>query len=263
MSKILIRSGGDLASGIAASLFRSGHTLLITELKKPATVRRTVAFSEAVYTGQTKVEDIKASSCKSSKRIEFIQNKNEIPVIIDRELKSLDYFSPDFLVDARMLKRNVEYELDKGFKVIGLGPGFVVGENCHYAVETMRGKNLGKIIKKGSPQDDTGVPGVIEGKTEERVLRSPDEGIMTHHKKIGDRLRKDELISEINGKNIRSPFNGVLRGLIHPSYFVKKGMKIGDVDPRTNRKLCFSISDKALTIGKAVLNLIEQGESNK
>ena len=53
-----------------------------------------------------------------------------------------------------------------------------------------------------------------------------------------------------------APFDGVLRGLIHPSVDVTPGMKIGDLDPRADPAYCFTVSDKALAIGGGVLEAI-------
>ncbi|HRQ23283.1 MAG TPA: hypothetical protein PLF42_07630, partial [Anaerolineales bacterium] len=55
---------------------------------------------------------------------------------------------------------------------------------------------------------------------------------------------------------ISAPFDGVLRGLIHPSINASKGMKIGDIDPRNDSSACFLVSDKALAVGGGVLEAV-------
>ena len=50
-SLVLIRGGGDLATGVAIRLIRSGLRVVVTELPQPLAVRRTVSFAEAVYSG--------------------------------------------------------------------------------------------------------------------------------------------------------------------------------------------------------------------
>ena len=59
---------------------------------------------------------------------------------------------------------------------VGLGPGFVAGEDVDYVVETMRGHNLARIITKGAAMPNTGVPGIIGGFGKERVLHAPAAG---------------------------------------------------------------------------------------
>jgi xanthine dehydrogenase accessory factor len=50
--------------------------------------------------------------------------------------------------------------------------------------------------------------------------------------------------------------SGVIRGLLREGVSAKKGMKVGDIDPRGKRELCFSISEKARAIGGGVLEAI-------
>ncbi len=263
MRLILIRGGGDLASGVSACLFRAGYYVFITEQRNPASVRRKVSFSEAVYDGKTVVEGISAKLADNPLALKKIMDEGYIPVIVDPNINTLDHFSIDFLVDARMMKRKVKYELEDGYKIIGLGPGFEVGLNCDYAVETMRGTTLGDVIYQGSPIEDTGIPGVIGGRSGDRVLRAPAKGVMSHYKEIGDFVKEGDLISEVDGSRVIAPFDGVIRGLIHPSFSVTHGMKIGDVDPRNDPELCFKISDKALKIGGAVLKIVQENAENK
>jgi len=258
MGLVIIRGGGDLASGVAACLFRAGYKVLITEQSLPASVRREVSFSEAVYDGQTKVEEIRASFAESPENIHEILDRSEIPVIVDPDLETMKHFPAEFLVDARMMKRKVEYDLSTDITIIGLGPGFEAGVNCNFAIETMRGLTLGEVIYQGSPLKDTGIPGEIGDRSFERVLRAPSDGRMTHYKNIGDQVKAGELIAEVGGNEATAPFNGVIRGLIHPDFIVTEGMKIGDVDPRNDVELCFKISDKALKIGESVLKIVDE-----
>ncbi|MDH3674203.1 MAG: molybdenum hydroxylase, partial [Anaerolineae bacterium] len=74
--------------------------------------------------------------------------------------------------------------------------------------------------------------------------------------KIGDLVRQDQLIATVGAHKIQAPFDGALRGLIHPTVKAKAGLKIGDLDPRGQVEHCFTISDKSLAIGGAVLEAI-------
>ena len=56
--KVLIKGAGDLASGIACRLHHCGMDVVMTEIGIPTTVRRTVAFSPAIYEGKAEVEGI-------------------------------------------------------------------------------------------------------------------------------------------------------------------------------------------------------------
>jgi xanthine dehydrogenase accessory factor len=76
------------------------------------------------------------------------------------------------------------------------------------------------------------------------------------HAEIGQLLKSGDLIASIDGHELRAPFDGVLRGLIHPSVEVSAGMKIGDIDPRNDPSYCWRVSDKALAIGGGVLEAL-------
>jgi xanthine dehydrogenase accessory factor len=259
---IVLRGGGDLASGIALRLHRAGFQLVILELEKPLAVRRMVSFSEAVYEGTQTVEGTKAR-LTSPDQIQVTIEAGEIPVLIDPRadmLRNSFLTSPQstFVVDARLLKTAPE---PLGVNIplhIGLGPGFIAGENCHAVIETHRGHTLGRVYWSGSSQADSGEP---EGDPR-RVLRASHAGTMIAHATIGDHLDEGQLIAEIEPDDgsekfsIISPFQGILRGLIRPEVKVTRGMKIGDVDRRNIPAMYSLVSDKALAVAGGVLEAL-------
>lgn len=256
---IVVRGGGDLASGVALRLHRCGLRLLITELPQPLVVRRKVAFAEAVFTGEIEVEGAAARhvpDIEAARRAfgEFV------PVLVDPELQSLQELNrlghPAVVVDARMTK-NPPLEMPPlAALVIGLGPGFVPGKNCHVAIETNRGHNMGRVLWDASPEPDTGVPESVIGRGAERVLRSPADGLLAVRVEIGDHVEAGEVVADVDGQPVRAAFDGVVRGLVHAGSSVTRGLKIGDIDPRDDRKDCFTVSDKSLAVGGAVLEAI-------
>ena len=69
---IIVRGGGDLASGVIHRLHRCGYRVLILECEKPSAIRRKVAFCEAVYDGTAAVEGILCrNASKSGKQGKF------------------------------------------------------------------------------------------------------------------------------------------------------------------------------------------------
>ncbi|MFZ0535109.1 MAG: selenium-dependent molybdenum cofactor biosynthesis protein YqeB [Anaerolineales bacterium] len=256
---VLIRGGGDLASGVAFRLYKSGFKVVITELPKPLAVRRLASFCEAIYNGEMTLEGIVAkrvNEIDDPLRILQLLSKGRIPVIIDPEGKSIQAVHPTVIVDARMLKAAPEAFKHTAKLYIGLGPGFIGGENCHAAVETQRGPWMGRVLWDGPTQSDSGIPEPVGEKQSERALYAPVEGSLIPIKTIGDLVKKGELVAEVNGEPVIALFNGVLRGLIHPEVEVRQGMKIGDLDPRNDPQLCNHVSDKALAIGGGVLEAI-------
>lgn len=253
---ILIRGGGDLASGVALRLHRVGFQVGILELEKPLAVRRTVSFSEAVYEGTQTVEGV-TSRLVSADQFQVALEAGEIPILIDPAANILNnHFltSPlsTFIVDARLMKTEPEPLPGKVALHIGLGPGFTAGANCHAVIETMRGHALGRVYWEGQTAPDSRQP---DG-DKRRVLRAPAAGTLTPLKAIGDLCKEGETIATVNGSPIVSPFDGLLRGLIHPKVELTEGMKIGDVDERNNPNMIHFVSDKALSVAGGVMEAV-------
>jgi xanthine dehydrogenase accessory factor len=253
---VLIRGGGDLASGVAVRLHHSGFEVMLTELPTPLVVRRTVSFAEAVSDGSKEVEGITAVLIRTPGEVKESVRLGNIPVLVDPDLACLKEVRPDVVVDARMRKKPPAEGKELATLVIGLGPGFIAGENCHAVIETNRGHNLGRVIWAGPPQEDTGIPGVVQGFASERVLRAPEDGKLVTGAKIGDEIKNGTVIALVGNQAVLAPFDGVLRGLIKPGTQVIKGMKIGDVDPRDDPSICTLVSDKSRAVGGGVLEAI-------
>ena len=252
---IIIRGGGDIASGVALRLYRSGFRVVILELEQPLTVRRTVSFSEAIYTGQTFVEEVKARKITSFDEIPDLYLNNEIPILVDDNLSIISMKNLYFpvLIDARMEKKPPEINIIKDFPlVIGIGPGFTAGFDCHIVIESSRGHYLGHVYRKGTALSDTGQPAGDPN----RILRAPINGIIKTRAEIGDFLDSGQVIATLDDQSILAPFMGLLRGLIHSGIRVQKGMKIGDMDHSFDIDLCHYASDKAMAIGGSVLEII-------
>ncbi len=252
MIKVLIKGAGDLASGVAMAFYNSGFQVLMTEVKEPTVIRRSVAFANCIYEGKMEIECVTAFHVTEDNYLNCLKNSN-IGVIIDPECKIKGKYKPDIIVDAILAKKNLGTKIDDAPIVIGCGPGFSAGKDCHLVIETKRGHHLGKIIKMGRAIENSGIPGIIEGRGIERVLYSPVPGKVQHLKKLGDIVDQDDIILKVDGVPVKSPFKGVLRGLIVEGIIVPENMKIGDVDPRLNPDYCFSISEKAMAIGRAAV----------
>jgi xanthine dehydrogenase accessory factor len=260
---VVVKGGGDLASGAAYRLKRSGFALIMTELRAPLLVRRTVCYGAAVYDGDVTVDGLVARRVDSCAEAQALAASEMIPVLADPQASIVTELRPKVVVDAIMAKVNTGTTIDDAPLVVALGPGFTAGEDCHAVIETNRGHWLGRVIYpgcgpavNGQAQPDTRTPGVIESRSTDRVLRAPAAGQVAPHARIGDRLAAGQLIATINGHEIRAAFSGVLRGLVHSDVQVTPGLKIGDLDPRGEVSHCFTISDKSLAIGGGVLEAI-------
>jgi xanthine dehydrogenase accessory factor len=254
---VLVRGAGEIASGVAHRLHQSHFKICMTEIPDPLAVRREVAFSEAIYEGKKEVEGLRAKCISRQEEIESVWKKGDLPILVDPDgKKTRNFLRPDVLVDAIMAKRNLETQVNDAPLVIGLGPGFTAGKDVHIVIETNRGHHLGKMILEGTAEPDTGIPGEIGGYTMERVLRTMKKGIFHPQKSIGDRVSRGSVVAVVDDFPVIAKISGVLRGLLREGVEVKKGMKVGDIDPRSKKESCFTISDKARAIGGGVLEAI-------
>lgn len=257
---VLIRGGGDVASGVAICLLEVGYGVVITELAQPLVVRRQVSFAEAVFEGSCNVEGIIGRKVESTAQALDAIAAGEIAVLVDPDCEHLESLQPWAIVDGRMLKHDLPAEFTENWKVIGLGPGFTAGVNCWVAIETNRGANLGKIFLEGSPEPDTGRPAKVMGYSLERVIYSHREGQFKGVVEIGDQVEAGQTVAEIDGEPVNSQIRGIVRGLLRHGLKVEAGVKVGDVDPTGDREVCFRISDKARKIGEAVVEALKETE---
>ena len=270
---ILLRGGGDLATGVAWRLHHAGFPVVVAELPRPLVVRRCVALATAILEGEITVETLRAVRVETPDEAWTLAATGVIPVLVaatipvewtdDRRPPTAEGVAPaavgrrpSAVVDARMAKRNIDTRISDAPLVVALGPGFTAGVDCHAVVETNRGHRLGRVIWRGAAEPNTGTPGIVAGKGRERVLRAPIAGVASWRIDIGDRVREAQILGDVAGHEVSAPFDGVVRGLIAPGTVVPPGLKIGDIDPRDDAWAAFTISEKALAIGGGVLEAI-------
>lgn len=253
---ILIKGAGDIATGIAVRLKNAGMQVVMTEIAIPTTVRRSVAFSRAVYEGSAVVENITAKLVLDFAQIPAVLQQDEIPVLIDPRCEVLKSIHFDAVVDSILAKKNLSTDPTQAPVVIGIGPGFSVPQDCHCVIETQRGHDLGRCIYQGCAAKNTGIPGEIGGYTVERLLRAPCDGIFHPILAIGDAVKAGQTVALVDDQPVTAQIDGIVRGLLQDNVPVKAGMKSGDIDPRGCYEHCFTVSDKARAVGGGVLEAI-------
>lgn len=250
---IIIRGAGDLATGIAIRLHNAGFKIIMTELAEPTAIRRTVSFSDAVFLGEATVEGVRAQLAADETEAKQTLKNGDIAVVVDEQCAIKQVVKPYAIVDATVAKRNIGTSINDAQVVIGVGPGFCAGVDCHAVIETERGHNLGRVIINGSASENTGVPGNIGGYSIERLLRAPCDGVFKQNADIGAIVKKGNAVASVNGLLVTAEIGGVLRGILRDGANVTAGMKCGDIDPRAEAFHCFTVSDKARAIGGGVL----------
>lgn len=250
---VLIKGAGDLATGVAYRLFKSGLPVVMTEIQRPTVVRRSVSFAEAVYQQSHTVEGVTARLVSNWLAAKELLKQRQIPVLIDPSAEEALKLKPAMVVDAIISKRNTGTQISDAPLVVGLGPGFTAGVDAHAVVETNRGHYLGRVLWQGSAEPDTGAPGPVNGYTNERLLRAPTAGVFVPCVPINSIVKVRDVLGYVASQPVQAKINGTLRGLIKGGIWVTKGLKIGDIDPRCEPNHCHTVSDKALAIAGGVL----------
>jgi len=253
---VLIRGGGEVASGVAHRLARAHFGVCMTETSHPMAVSRGVAFCEAIYDGEKEIEGVVARRITSASDITKVWQEGEIPIIVDPQASIRDAVNPHVLVDAIMAKRNLGTKITDAPLVIGLGPGFQSGRDVHMVVETNNSENLGRVILNGEAEKDTGIPIAIKGLTFERVLHSPRDGLFLTDKQIGGLVAAGEIVASVADQPVKAEIDGVIRALLRSKTVVKKGTKLGEIDSSANKKVCYTIRARVRAIAGGVLEAI-------
>lgn len=254
---VIVRGGGDLATGVIQKLWHVGFKILVLETECPLTIRRTVSVCDAIFQKEQRVEDLVAVRITSLKDCAKCWQQNKLPVFVDQTASAIQQLKPLIVIDAILAKKNLGTHRGMAPITIALGPGFSAPQDVDVVIETMRGHRLGRLYFEGTALPNTGIPGEIGGKSAERVVHAPASGQVIHLKNIGDLVLKGEALFLIDQVPVYSPLTGTLRGLISEKVICCQGLKCADVDPRPVEKVdCLTISDKARALGGAVLEAI-------
>lgn len=256
MKLVLIRGAGDVGTAVGILLHSLGYSLVYTELPKPTVLRWPVSFAEAVYRGEWEVQGVRARAVKSPQEALALASSSLVAVLAP-ENEAVAELRPGILIDARMAKRNLGTRIDEAPVVIGLGPGFTAGVDCHAAVETLEGPELGRVYLRGSPRSHIPRPCTVEGRAEERVVRAPTAGIFLALRRVGELVEEGEPIGRLGDILLRAPLRGVIRGLLHTGVEVRPGMKVGEIDPRPDPTIPFRLATRSLRIAEGVVEALE------
>ena len=253
---VIILGAGELSSGVAHKLARSNFRVCLTETSEPLAVIRGTAFSESVYDVEKNVEGVIARKVSNLKEALNVWKDGKIPLFVDVEGKIIEELKPQVLIDARMAKRNLGISTLRAPFVVGLGPGLTAGIDVHVVVETIHTDDAGTLVYDGHATNDTGIPTVRGGYSYARLIRAPEEGVLVVRKNIGDMLSEGDVVAFIDLKPVQAECAGVLRGMMRNGQKVKKGTKIGEIDPLARPEDCYKIRGHARVIAGAVLEAI-------
>ena len=267
---VIVRGGGELASGTIHALYRAGFKVLVLEQKQPSATRRRVAFSEAMYRGESKVERIVCHKAKNLIEAKERLKKGELVMLEDPEARCVRELKPQVLVDAILSHSTNGTTKDMAEHTIALGPGFCAGRDVDVVVETMRGHNLGRLIYEGYSARSQDIYSSTVGASAnmEHLIFAPEEGTVDILSTISLMVKKGEPLAQLHTPDgrtieIKATIDGVLRGALHKGSKVKKDQKIADIHPTMGQEECFTISDKARCVAGSVLEAVMVWEQKR
>lgn len=255
----LVRGVGDVGSAIAWMLFQAGFAVISHEDRQPRTIRRKMAFCDALWEGEAQLAGI------ATIRIDPLENVLSVAKV--RKSISLyagpfddlvDAVIPDLIVDGRIQKfANIMPLKGKAAYTIGIGPRFIAGEHVDAVVESCWGDDIGRVILQGSAVDPIPVPPRLNGIGWERFVRSDTAGRFETKKEIGEYVTAGMKIGQIGGRYVIAPISGHIRGLLYPGLSVLKGEKICEIDPRGDEAHFEGLAERPRFIASGVLRALD------
>lgn len=258
MARFLVRGAGDIGSAVALRLRSLGHAVVLHDDPRPSHPRRGMAFADAFFEDGCTLAGAFAKRASSAASLPNMRACGKALPVSDSPFgEVLAAVEPDVLVDARMHKHATPQPL-RGLAplAIGLGPGFVAGDNADLVIETAWGEDLGRVIRKGGSRTYSGEPRPLGGHGRERYVYAAVTGTFRTTLAIGDRVDKDETVARIEDTVILAPLSGVLRGLTHDGASVAIGTKVLEVDSRGDPAGAFGVGERPARIASGIIEAI-------
>jgi len=188
--RIVVLGTNEIASAIAVFMTRNGARVVMSHDPMPPVIRRRMAFHDSLYGELTSVQEVYGVNCDHV--VEILEEMTHGSRVVVTRL-GLSHLLPiggfDAIIDARMHKAATMPMLRYlAPMTIGLGPGFVAGENCDIAVET-HPDFVGQILTAGETLSADGVPSVLGDLRQERFVYSHTPGRWSTHREIDPRGR--------------------------------------------------------------------------
>lgn len=250
----LVRGTGEIASGVAHALHQAGWPVVLHDIATPATTRRRMAFTDAVFDGTARLSGLTAKRADSLADLRpWLQRRRVVPVTVAPLAATLAALPWVALVDARVrLGRRPEPQMRLAPLTIGLGAGFIAGGTVTVAIDTAWDR-LGAIVTRGATSVAMGSPHAIAGVGAERFIHAPYAGTFRTRYDVGHWVTAGDIIAVIDDIPMAAPLTGVLRGLVRDGVPVSAGTKVIEVDPRGWDAVYTGVGERAFKMGESVL----------
>lgn len=261
---VLVRGVGDVGSAVAVLLFHAGYPVVLHDDPSPTTLRRGMAFADAVFDGTAMLDGVAACRVDLATALHDAMIAREaVPVTIAPFQVVLRAVKWSALVDARMRKRVVP-ERQRGLAplTIGLGPNFVAGQTVDLAIETRWDERLGEIIMSGPTLSFAGEPESLGGVGRARFIYAPVAGRFETVARIGEWVRAGVTVATIGDIGLTAPLSGVVRGLTRSGVFVPMAEKVIEIDPRGDPSSAFGLGERPRRIAEGVRQALAETKAN-
>jgi xanthine dehydrogenase accessory factor len=249
----VVLGANEIASAIAARLARARYAVAMSHDPFPPTIRRGMAFHDALYGDRARVDGVDGVRVDTAVELASASMRDKCVAVTTMHLSDLLALRPiDVLVDARLQKNRVTPDYRHYVRLaIGLGPNFIVGENCDIAVET-RPDQTGGLVESGETCTADGKPRLLGGVGGERFVYTDRVGIWRTPLDIGMRAFRGYVVGHIDSTPVRAPMDGILRGLARDETMMPAGVKLLEVDGRGRRARWTGVDARGRTIAEAV-----------
>lgn len=226
---VIVRGGGEVATATAQKFFHAGIPVLVLERPWPTALRRTVALCQAAYTGQAQVEDVLCRRVEADAEIKACHKEGAIPLLVDAEGESIARLRPRAVVDATGDVPGRLTHTGMAPITIALAAGPAPAAPVGAVVDTRCGQVQGRVYYAGQ-EIVPGKPYALPG-GQPSYIAAPFAGTLRAIKRMGDVAHIGEAVLLIEQQFVTAPFDGVLRGLLHPGLCVPQGMPVAELDP--------------------------------
>lgn len=256
--RVLVRGVGDVGSAVAAALFRAGYRVALHDEPAPTTIRRGMAFADAMFDGTAMLDGLTAQRAETAAELHRALTRREALSVTAWPFPDMVQAAAwSAIIDARMRKRDVP-EPQRGMAplTIGLGPNFVAGATVDLAIETSWGDRLGAVIDAGPTLALGGEPRPIGGAGRVRFVYAPVAGGFDTSAQIGEQVEENAVIAAVAGVSLCAPMAGVIRGLTRAGVEVAFRTKVIEVDPRGDPAAAFGLGERPRRIAEGVLRAL-------
>jgi xanthine dehydrogenase accessory factor len=255
--RALVLGCGDVGSAVAHQLFLAGVQVVLCDLPRSAHARRGMAFTDALFDGEATLDGVTARRVADCAGVsECWRAGGAIALVTIPEAEVLAALSFDLLVDATMRRKRPPGDIRQHAPLtIGVGPGFAPGSNCHVAIESQWGAQLGTVLDDRQTAPLAGGPKPLDGVGRERFVPAPVDGVWRARAELGSRVAAGEVVGMLEELAIRAPLGGTLRGVTRDGVRVRAGQRIVEVDPRDPPQV-FGLGERPLAVATGVLRVL-------